>query len=87
METMQMFVHYLARESSHLALKMKATGGLFLGGGIPPKIIPLLREDRFYNHFLHCDRMDDMLREIPIYVILNDETALVGAANYAAMGG
>ena len=86
METMQMFVHYLARESGHLALKMKATGGLYLGGGIPPKIIPLLREDRFYKHFLHCDRMEDMLREIPIYVILNDETALLGAANYAAMG-
>lgn len=85
-ETMRIFVRFLAHESCNLVLKIKATGGLFLGGGIPPKIIPMLLEERFYTHYLNCDRMQDLVGSVPIQVILNDKTALVGAAYYGAYG-
>lgn len=85
-ETMELFVRYLARESSNMVLKMKATGGLFLGGGIPPKIAPLLQHSTFLNHFLDCDRMQQLLKQVPIRIILNDRAALLGAAYYGAYG-
>jgi glucokinase len=85
-ETLQIFVRYLARESSNLALKMKATGGLFLGGGIPPKISPLLQVNVFYDNFLDCDRMQHLLKNIPIRIILNSNAALIGAGYFGAFG-
>ncbi|WP_205511411.1 glucokinase [Longitalea arenae] len=83
-ETMDLFVRYLARESSNLVLKMKATGGLFLGGGIPPKIAPLLLERQFMEHYMDCDRMQHLLEQVPIRIIKNDKTGLIGAAYYGA---
>ena len=83
-ETMALFVKYLARESSNLVLKMKATGGLFLGGGIPPKIAPLLLQKEFMEHYMDCDRMQHLLENIPIRIIKNDKTGLIGAAYYGA---
>ena len=85
-ETLQLYIRYLARESSNLALKMKATGGLFLGGGIPPKITSLLQYNIFYDNFLDCDRMQHLLKNIPIRIILNSNTALIGAAYFGAYG-
>ncbi|HVM89162.1 MAG TPA: glucokinase [Puia sp.] len=85
-ETMEHFVRYLARESSNLVLKMKATGGLFLGGGIPPKIITMLQQENFYTNYLDCDRMQSLLREAPVRIIKNENTALIGAAWYGAFG-
>lgn len=86
-ETMQLFVRYLARESCNLVLKMKATAGLFLGGGIPPKISPLLQKNIFYNNFLDCDRMQHVVKKVPVKIILNNKTALMGAAYSGAYGG
>jgi glucokinase len=83
---MDLYVRYLARESSNLVLKMKATGGLFLGGGIPPKISSLLKDKGFYQNFLDCDRMQNLLKNIPFRIILNNKTALLGAAWYGAFG-
>lgn len=85
-ETMDLYVRYLARESSNLVLKMKATGGLFLGGGIPPKIAPLLQQESFYKHYMDCDRMQHLLETVPIRIIKNDKTGLLGAAYYGAYG-
>jgi glucokinase len=85
-ETMQLFVRYLARESSSLVLKMKATGGLFLGGGIPPKITPLLQQNNFYDNYLDSDRMQHLLKNVTIKIILSNKTALLGAAYYGAYG-
>ena len=85
-ETMQLFVRYLARESANLVLKMKATGGLFLGGGIPPKITPLLQQNVFYDNFLDCDRLQYMVAKVPIKIILNPKTALLGAGFWGAFG-
>ena len=85
-ETMEIFVRYLARESSNLVLKMKATGGLFLGGGIPPKIAPLLNKELFLKNYFDCDRMEDLLQATPVMIITKDKTALLGAAYYGAYG-
>jgi glucokinase len=85
-ETMQLFVRYLARESCNLVLKMKATAGLFLGGGIPPKISSLLQKNIFYNNFLDCDRMQHVVKKVPVKIILNNKTALLGAGYYGAYG-
>lgn len=85
-ETMDIFLRYLAREASNLALKMKSTGGIFLGGGIPPKIAPLLQRSSFRENFLDCDRMQHLLQDIPIRIIMNQKAPVLGAANYAAYG-
>lgn len=84
LQTMELFVRYLARESSNLVLKLKATGGLFLGGGIPPKIAPLLLKEQFMEHFMDCDRMQHLLENVPIRIIRNDKAGLIGAAWYGA---
>ncbi|MCW3465697.1 glucokinase [Chitinophaga nivalis] len=82
-KTMELFVRYLAREACNLVLKMKATGGLFLGGGIPPKIAALLETGDFYHHYMQGDRMAELLASVPIHIVNNDKTALWGAAYYA----
>ena len=84
LEAMQLFVRYLAMEAASLCLKLKSTGGCYLGGGIPPKILPLLQTGEWYKHFLDMGRMKHLLEEIPVYVVLNDKTALLGAAYYGA---
>ncbi|MEI3801060.1 MULTISPECIES: glucokinase [unclassified Chitinophaga] len=84
-KTMELFVRYLARESCNLVLKMKATGGLFLGGGIPPKIAALLDTGEFYHHYMQGDRMAELLASVPIHIVNNDKSALWGAAFYAGL--
>jgi glucokinase len=83
-ETMQLFTRYLARECSNLVLKMKAIGGLFLGGGIPPKIETLIQTKTFVENYFDCDRLHDLVRAVPVKLIKNDKTALLGAVYYGA---
>ena len=78
--TLDTFVAILGAESGNLALKVLATGGIYLGGGIPPRIIPALKGDDFLFAFQHKGRFDSLLRDIPIHVILNPSIALMGAA-------
>ena len=78
--SMQIFVRALGAEASNMALKTMATGGVFLGGGIPPKILPLLREPLFLESFLNKGRLRPLLETMPVQVVLNDETALLGSA-------
>ncbi len=85
-ETMKLFVGYMATEASNLVLKLKATGGVLLGGGISPKIFPLLKTEWFYEQFIHSHRMQHLLKEVPIRVILDSHTALLGAAYCGAYG-
>ena len=84
METMDLFVRYLAMETASLCLKLKATGGCYLGGGIPPKILPLLQTGNWYRHFISMGRMQSLLENMPVYVVLDDKSALLGAALYGA---
>ena len=80
---MDLFMQALGAECSNMALKTMATGGVFLGGGIPPKIIDLLRRPLFLESFLNKGRLRPLLETMPIKVVLNDETALLGAAKSA----
>lgn len=83
---MKLFVELLAREASHLVLKLKATAGLFLGGGIAPKIFNFLDNSKFHSHFIQNQKMENLLKNVPIKVILNSKTALYGAAYFSAFG-
>ena len=83
-ETMDLFVRYMATEAASLVLKLMATGGLYLAGGIPPKILPLLQSDNWSKNFDNNGRMHDLSDRVPIHVVLNDKMALQGAAYYGA---
>jgi glucokinase len=84
MEAMHIFIRHLARECCNLILKMKSTGGLLLAGGVPPKIISLLQDSWFYENMLDCDRMQDLVRKVPVKVILNDKAPMIGAGWFGA---
>jgi glucokinase len=83
-QTMELFVRYLATESASLVLKLMATGGLYLAGGIPPKILPLLQSESWTRNFDNNGRMHDLSDRVPVHVVLNDKMALQGAAYYGA---
>ncbi len=78
--TLNAFVSVLGAEAGNLALKVLATGGVYLGGGIPPRILPYLDGERFLQAFRNKGRFTDMLTRIPVHVILNPRIALLGAA-------
>lgn len=84
-QTLDLFATYYGYEAGNLALKMLAVGGLYLGGGIAPKIIRKLQDGTFLKAFIGEGRMKGLLSTIPVRVIMNDQTALLGAARYAAI--
>lgn len=77
---LEMFVSILGAEAGNLALKVMATGGVYLGGGIPPRILPALQAGLFLKAFRGKGRMTALMNNIPIHVILNPKAALLGAA-------
>jgi len=81
-ETMQLFGSLYGAEAGNLALKVMSRGGLYVGGGIAPKILPLLQNGVFLEAFLDKGRMSSLLAAIPVKVILNDRAALYGPALY-----
>jgi glucokinase len=74
------FVSIFGAVAGNLALTGMTTGGVYLGGGIPPKMLPKLKEDIFMEAFTNKGRFKDLLDKIPVWVILNDKAALLGAA-------
>jgi glucokinase len=82
---LETFVELYGSEAGNLALKHLALGGVYLGGGIAPKILPALRWPCFLERFSAKGRMKPLLEAIPIRVILNDKAALLGAAWCAAL--
>ena len=78
--TLQMFVDILAAAAGNLALQIVATGGIVLAGGIPPRILPALRQPRFLRAFRHKGRFTHLTERIPIAVLLNESAGLTGAA-------
>jgi glucokinase len=79
-QTMQLFVQLYGAEAGNLALKTMSRGGIYLGGGIAPKILPMLQSGEFLAAFLNKGRMKPLLEAMPVRVILNDRAALYGPA-------
>jgi glucokinase len=82
-ETMKIFAGAYGAETGNIALKVLATGGMYLGGGIAPKILKTLQNGAFVQAFLDKGRLSPLLESIPVRVILDDTCALLGAAAYA----
>ncbi len=82
-ETMQLFAGAYGAETGNIALKILAAGGMYLGGGIAPKILKTLQTGAFVEAFVDKGRLRPLLEAIPVRVILDDTCALLGAAAYA----
>jgi glucokinase len=83
-DTVDCFTRNYGSEAGNLALKMLSLGGVYIGGGIAPKMLPKMQSPIFLDAFYHKGRLSPVLESMPVYVILNDKTALQGAAWYAA---
>jgi glucokinase len=83
-QTLQLFIDAYGAEAGNLALKLLPYGGLYIAGGIAPKILPLIQNSGFLLNFTQKGRMRRLLEEIPVYVILNPQVGLIGAALCAA---
>jgi glucokinase len=83
LEALDIFVAIFGAEAGNLALKLKATGGVFLAGGIAPKILPRLTTPIFLQAFLDKGRLRHLMEIMPLKVITNDNLALLGAARCA----
>ena len=82
--TLDMFCALYGAEAGNLALKCMALGGVFVGGGIAPKILPALQRGGFVKAYLDKGRFGTLLRTLPVSVALNPRAPLLGAAHYAA---
>jgi glucokinase len=82
MRALDWFVSLYGAEAGNLALKFLALGGLYIGGGIAPKILPAMQSGGFMKAFTAKGRFSSLLSAVPVRIILDDNTALLGAANY-----
>ncbi|MBI3493367.1 MAG: glucokinase [Acidobacteria bacterium] len=82
-ETLDLFVEAYGAQAGNLALRSVATGGVFIGGGIAPKILPALTSGAFMRAFRAKAPLEDLLASMPVNVILNAEVGLLGAAVFA----
>jgi glucokinase len=78
--TFDTFVSILGAEAGNLGLKVLATGGVYVGGGIPRKVLPLLKNGSFMQSFTRKGRMSQLVSRMPVHVILNERLGLLGAA-------
>jgi glucokinase len=78
--TLNVFVSILGAEAGNMALKVMASGGVYLGGGIPPRMLSALENGPFMKAFRRKGRMSGLMEGIPVHVILNPKVALLGAA-------
>lgn len=79
-ETLELFVSILGAEAGNLALKTLALGGVYVAGGIPPRILPKLEDGTFMRAFLAKGRLSDLMADIPVHVVLQPQAPLIGAA-------
>lgn len=82
-ETLEMFVAAYGAESGNLALRTVATAGIYVGGGIAPRILPALRTGTFISAFRAKAPLDQLVSRVPVVVILNSKAGLLGAAVHA----
>ena len=79
---LDIFVSVYGAEAGNLALKLLATGGVFLSGGIASRILPRLQAPAFLQSFISKGRMQPLLRDMPVKIVLNDDSGIMGAARY-----
>jgi glucokinase len=84
-QALNMFVSSYGAEAGNLALKGKAIGGVYVGGGIAPKILDKLKDGTFMQAFNDKGRYRELVSSIPVYIVLNDKAALRGAAYHATL--
>jgi glucokinase len=86
-KALDLWIAVYGAEASNLALKIMSSGGLFLAGGISPKILSRLQGPVFMQNFLDKGRMQALVEAMPVYVVTNDKVGLLGAASCAAQNG
>jgi len=79
-KTIDLFLSILGSEAGNLALKLYAKGGIYVGGGIIPRLVGKVSFSGFMTNFLSKGQMSDLMRSIPVYLILRNDVALLGAA-------
>jgi glucokinase len=82
-EALALFCAILGAEAGNQVLRFLATGGIYLTGGVPPKLLPALRWGQFMAAFIAKGRFEELMRRTPVYVVLNRKAPLIGAAHYA----
>jgi glucokinase len=82
-ETLRMFTAAYGAEAGNVALKVLAMGGMYLGGGIAPKILKTMQEGEFMQAFMDKGRLSPLLESVPVRIILDETCALLGAAAFA----
>jgi glucokinase len=82
---LELFIRFYGAEAGNLAVKLLATGGVYVGGGIAPRLVKPLQSPAFFEAFYQKGpvNLQAVLKQMPIYLITNDQGALYGAANYA----
>ncbi|SLM47571.1 Glucokinase [Nitrospira japonica] len=83
-QTLDMFASIFGAEAGNLALKAMTLNGVYVGGGIAPKLLPKLTDGAFMRGFTNKGRYKRLMSTIPVYIVLNDRTGLIGAAATAA---
>jgi glucokinase len=81
-QTLSLFVSIYGAETGNCALNFLSTGGIFLGGSIAAKIVPKMKDPIFMQSFLDKGRMQQLLKEMPVKIVLNDDSGIIGAARY-----
>ena len=79
-----MFAGLYGARAGDVALQFLATGGMFIGGGVAAKMLPVLQRGAFMKAFLAKGRFEEFMRNIPVHVALNEKAPLLGAAHFAA---
>ena len=85
-QTLEIFVGCLGAEAANMALKTMATGGVYLGGGVPAKMLNHIQSVGFLHAFNDKGRLSSLMENTPVQIVLNDQAALIGAAHYAMEG-
>jgi glucokinase len=81
-QALSIFVSVFGAETGNCALKFMSTGGIFIGGSIAAKIVPKMKDPGFMKSFLDKGRMETLLKDMPVKIVLNDDCGIIGAARY-----
>jgi glucokinase len=81
-QALAIFVSVFGAETGNCALKFMSTGGIFIGGSIAAKIVPKMKDPGFMKSFLDKGRMETLLKDMPVKIVLNDDCGIIGAARY-----